>query len=117
MMHVFDNFPESIAHYEIIQQREDSRISEFKARIVFTDGSILESTEIKIPSIDKRKYAFQWMNAEYELLVRWDNAAHHRHISTFPHHKHVGSEKNISESVEMTLEKVLRFIESKILQV
>lgn len=115
MRDTFDRFSHVITHYTIIQQREDSHISEFKVRIVFIDGSILECTEIQLPALGKRKYAFQWMNASYELIIRWDNASHHRHIATFPHHKHTGNEKNISESKEMSLTEALRIISGKIL--
>ncbi len=51
------------------------------------------------------------MDSNFELKIRWDNALHHRHIATFPHHKHVEDENKIEESEEMTLEVVLSFIE------
>ncbi len=55
------------------------------------------------------------MKADYQLLVRWDNALHHPHIATHPHHKHVDDEKNILESAERTLETVLHEIEGRLL--
>ena len=47
------------------------------------------------------------MNAKFELITRWDNANHHKHISTYPHHKHIGAENNIVESIDITLNDVL----------
>ncbi|MFP4641687.1 MAG: DUF6516 family protein [Dehalococcoidia bacterium] len=39
----------------------------------------------------------------------WDNAPHHRHLQTFPHHKHTRWE--IKESFKTSLEEVLRELE------
>ena len=67
-------------------------------------------------------YAFHWERRAIDgLLYRWDNAphhrAHHREISTFPHHLHSGSESHVIEShlptdsPESALRYVLDFIE------
>jgi hypothetical protein len=47
------------------------------------------------------------------MIFRYDNAAHHRGIFTFPHHKHIGVE--VKSSKEMNLTEVLSEIESMIL--
>lgn len=52
------------------------------------------------------------MNVEGSLRVRWDNAPHHPHIATYPHHKHVGDETIIEPSEEMSLDAVLGIIET-----
>jgi hypothetical protein len=36
-----------------------------------------------------RKYSFHWQKKSGEMISRWDNAPHHTHISTFPHHRHL----------------------------
>ncbi len=51
-----------------------------------------------------RRYAYHVFK-DGTTIVRWDNAPHHRDISTFPHHKHVGGE--IVESDEMQIGDVL----------
>ena len=56
-----------------------------------------------------RNYAFHWQDVQDELRVRWDNAPHHEHIATHPHHKHVGEE--VLPSKDITFEDVLRYIE------
>ena len=99
-----------ISEERILLNRKDNQISEFKARLILNDSSILEFSEVIIFSIAKHKYSYQWMSKDFELKIRWDNALHHRHITTFPHHKHVGSEDKIEESENMTLEMVLNFI-------
>ena len=50
------------------------------------------------------------MTAKFDLIMRWDNALHHRHIPTFPYHKHVGNEEQIEASGEMFLTNVLQII-------
>lgn len=48
------------------------------------------------------------LNAEKNLIMRWDNAPHHREIETFPHHVHEGAE--IKPSVEPSFAIILRKI-------
>jgi hypothetical protein len=114
MKELIDSFSAIIDRYEVVKDQVNPKITELKIRIVFADQSILEYSEVNVIQIQKRKYSFQWMEAGYQLLVRWDNASHHTHIATHPHHKHVQDEKNILESDEMTLEKVLKEIETKL---
>ncbi|WP_373515955.1 DUF6516 family protein [Persicitalea sp.] len=116
MKELFDSFSHIIDSNEVLKERESPKILEVKIRVIFIDQSILEYSEINVLSLLKRKYAFQWMKPDYRLLVRWDNALHHPHISTYPHHKHVDEEKNIFESAEMTLELVLQEIETHLLK-
>lgn len=109
-----NTFEDIIIETQILTQRQDNRIMEFKGRLKLTDNSILEITEIFVFDISKRKYSFQWMDENYDLKIRWDNAPHHRQIITFPHHKHIEQEENIYESQETTVEEILGLIKSKI---
>ncbi len=104
------SFDDIIEEIQILTQRQDNRIMEFRVRLKMADTSILEITEIFVFDLNKRKYSFQWMNENYELKIRWDNAPHHRQFSTFPHHKHVENEENVQESEEPTLAEVLELI-------
>jgi len=45
--------------------------------------------------------------------MRWDNAPHHSHISTYPHHKHTPD--GIFESTELSLEDVLASIKAYVI--
>jgi hypothetical protein len=109
-------FEDIIEETQILTQRQDNRIMEFRVRVKLTDNSILEITEIFVFDINKRKYSFQWMDENYGLKIRWDNAPHHRQITTFPHHKHIEHEDNVQESEEPTVEGVLELIKSEILK-
>ena len=53
------------------------------------------------------RYSYYWLTATNELKIGWDNAPHHTHLNTFPHHKHVGRQDNLQPSSETQLEAVL----------
>lgn len=112
MITIFDQFSSIILEYQTIFFREDSKISEQKYRIIFKDKSILEYTEIVIHEISKRKYAFQYMDMGYNLLIRWDNSLHYPQIESFPHHKHIGKDNTIEPSRDISLFEVLTEIKT-----
>ncbi|MBO0857867.1 MAG: hypothetical protein J2P21_05310 [Chloracidobacterium sp.] len=61
--------------------------------IYFADGSRLEFTErvaIEKRRLVKKEYRYQFVRSD-AAVFRYDNASHHKHISTHPHHKHVGA--------------------------
>ncbi|KKO18398.1 MAG: hypothetical protein BROFUL_02904 [Candidatus Brocadia fulgida] len=62
--------------------------------------------------IGDEKYSYHWQEKEGKLITRWDNAPHQK-VKTFPHHKHL-SDGTVVESYEITLEKVLKSIETKL---
>ncbi len=74
-----------------------------KIRVVLKDNSILFIREY----VDKeeRNYSYHWQDSEGNLIVRWDNAPHHKNLRTYPHHKHKGG--RVEESFETTCEKIL----------
>jgi hypothetical protein len=42
-----------------------------------------------------------------QMVQRWDNAPHWPNMKTYPHHLHLGSEKNAFECREVFVEDVL----------
>jgi hypothetical protein len=78
-----------------------------QARLI--NGWKLHVWEHVTPSI--RRYAYH-VSKGSELVIRWDNAPHHRKIKTFPHHKHVKEE--VLESEEVVLEEILGEVEKMI---
>jgi Family of unknown function (DUF6516) len=106
-------FSSIIKSFKVLQDRKDSKISSLKIRITFINNSVLEATEIKVVDLNKRKYAYHWMDSDLKLIKRWDNAAHHHYISSFPHHIHEISEDNIKESHDISLLEVLKEIRDK----
>lgn len=82
--------------------------------LLFIDGSRLVAFEYSYFDTGRTKYSYQWMNADNQLIIRWDNAHEVAGISTSPDHLHDGSEEAIRPSQPMTLENVLTFVASKI---
>ena len=75
--------------------------------ILFDDDTRLEFVEVKDTDVsEKIKYRYQYMDKDHAMVFRYDNAPHHSHIPTFPHHKHV-DEEHVKESREPTLDDVL----------
>lgn len=64
-------------------------------------------------AIDRKMYSYQYMDAENNLIFRYDNTEHHRKLNlpNFPHHKHDGSENNVVSSDAPFLADVLLEIE------
>ncbi len=63
----------------------------------YTSGSVLliggyelhiAEYVITMPAVARPKYRYHLQTADGQLVRRWDNAAHHRDIATFPDHRH-----------------------------
>lgn len=75
----------------------------------------VDNTELYVREYNgefERYYSFHWQNTDGELIVRWDNAPHHKEIETFPHHKHIGDK--IVGSSEITLYEILNSINEEV---
>ena len=77
--------------------------------IYLNDGTNLRVTEQWNGSLLKH-YSYYWLTPKNELKIGWDNAPHHIHISTHPHHKHIDKQRNIQPSDETRLEDVITMI-------
>jgi len=64
-----------------------------------------EYIAIKFGEIIKLKYRYTIVDNKNNVLIRWDNAPHHKHLLTYPHHKHVGN--NILPSKEVWIWDIL----------
>jgi len=73
------------------------------------DGTNLRVTEQWAGKVLKR-YSYYWLNAANDLKVGWDNAPHHTKLRSFPHHKHIGRQKDLQPSTETSLEEVMGII-------
>ncbi len=71
------------------------------------DGSELFVTEyftVLGDKIQRDKYSYH-LQKNHELVIRWDNAPHHKELSTFPYHVH--RKDGVYDSNEITVEDVL----------
>ena len=94
-------------------QVRQAHLGYLRGELTFRDGSILhvrEFVDVEL-TIDRLAYAYHWMNSERHTRFRYDNTDHHPHITTHPHHKHVGQPERIEPSQAPTLQEVLLEIE------
>ena len=89
-----------------------------RGEIYFIDGSVLHMREFIDSEDDPERlaYVYQYMDAKQHLIFRYDNTGHHKelNLTTYPHHKHVGSETNLVPSTAPDLSDVLNEIDSQI---
>lgn len=77
--------------------------------LFFNDGANLRISEQWDGQALKR-YSYYWLDRNNELKIGWDNAPHHTKLESFPHHKHVGTQKDLRISTETDLKSVMRII-------
>ncbi len=64
-------------------------------------------------TLDKRTlYAYHYQAADAALIFRYDDTPHHPGLSTFPHHKHAGSETHVIPATPPDLPTVMQEIEA-----
>ncbi len=89
-----------------------------RGELFFIDGSTLHLREFVDveDGVDRFTYVYQYMDAEQSLVFRYDNTGHHRklNLSTYPHHKHEGSELAVLPSSAPGLAEVLDEIMTKV---
>jgi len=118
----FDNIKSEIENYSHIvenYQLKEKVYSEVRGfiegELSFTDESRLDFAEVKdTEQFEKVKYHYHYMDNSNNMIFRYDNAKHHKEISTFPHHKHLPDK--IVESYEPEINDVLTEIENKIIK-
>lgn len=82
-------------------------------KVIMIDGSILYVTEyftISEDSVRRDKYSYHLQKKD-AIIIRWDNAPHHKEISSFPFHVH--KKDGVHESKEMTLDEILDELSEK----
>lgn len=95
--------------YEILAFEQEGNSYFFKCKILIKNNTelfVLESFRDNFFI-----YSYHWQDHEKKLIIRWDNAPHHKEIDTFPHHMH---DPMLHPSSSMHLEDVLKYIEQKI---
>ncbi|MHA1381366.1 MAG: toxin-antitoxin system TumE family protein [Candidatus Helarchaeota archaeon] len=100
----------AVKKYDIIDYKQGLDFSYFKINVELIDNSLL-FIKTYISKIDYL-YSYHWQDQQNNLIIRWDNAPHHKKLSTFPHHKHT---PDLKESMEIELEDILKVIENEII--
>lgn len=85
--------------------------------VYFADGSRLEFSELVVMEQSrpvKQKYRYQFVQRE-AAVFRYDNAPHHEHLATHPHHKHVGAEilPAIEPEFRQALDEAMKLVDEE----
>jgi len=94
-----------VKDFEILEYYTGSE-NYVKIKAILINDSILYIREYF--NEEMMDYSYHWQAENGDLIQRWDNAPYHKEISTFPHHRHLGSD--IFPSNEIGLEEVLKFL-------
>jgi hypothetical protein len=89
-----------------------------RARLTLINGDFLEVAEyfiIQNSEICVKRYRYQWMNSECDILKkRWDNTKHFPQLPNFPHHIHTGSETQVIPGRVLSIIELIDFLEQEI---
>lgn len=94
-------------------------VAQYRLRVTLLDGSLLQCVErahVESEVFHIERYSFHWQRADGSFLRRWDNAPHHREISSFPHHVHIGDESHVFAHESTDVFQVLESIEAMLAQ-
>ena len=112
---VLDRFAHIISTRSLSEKTYDDEFGFIKGRLTFNDDSRLEFSEVKhAQEATKRKYRYQYMDDQNDLIFRYDNAKHYPDLPNFPHHKHLPNEVQSCE--EPSLKQVMREVEKKVVK-
>ncbi|MCP5106193.1 MAG: hypothetical protein GY950_22595 [bacterium] len=98
------------SNIDVLKLIDEESVKFLKVKADVYDGSILYITEIYTENY--QKYSYHWQKPNGDLIMRWDNRPHWRHLKTFPHHKHVGTE--VLPSHRISHEEVLTEMKDKL---
>jgi len=102
-----------VEDWEIVREEAQGAIGLFRYRLTLQSGDMLEMFErfaVRHYQVNVTKYSFHWQKPDGQLVMRWDNAAHHPEISTYPHHRHDNNESNVLPGPAVSASDILALI-------
>ena len=106
-----------VTGFSIIREDAQGGKGLWRYRLTLKDGSLLEMFEffeIQSGQVKAIKYSFHWQRDDGQIIKRWDNAAHHPEIETYPHHLHDGAEDLVFAYQPVSFEEILQVISDAI---
>ena len=107
-------FADIIASIDSQSYERNKNFEIYKCKITLVDGSNLRIFE-QYDQDNLVYYSYYWLTFFNELIIGWDCAPHHHSISSYPHHKHVGFQKEVGSSTVRNLGDVLTVIKKSII--
>jgi len=107
-----------VASHSITEEERPPSAGLIRGLLTFTDGSQLQFKEFVVykDSIQIKKYSYHYTRSN-QLVFRYDNALDPsvRHLSTYPHHKHLSSDIISSDppSLSDVLEEISLYISKR----
>ena len=95
---------------DVLELVDEGTVQLLRVRAFLKDASILHITELH--TADFQKYSYHWQKRNGEILLRWDNAPHHKQLKTFPHHRHEGNK--VLPSHRITVNEVIEVLKNKL---
>ncbi len=97
-------------------EKRSTYVGYIRGELIFLNGSTLhfrEYIDIEDAAEHRLMYVYQYINSGKELIFRYDNTGHHKKLglSSYPHHKHEGSEDSILPATAPDLSNILHEIE------
>lgn len=109
---------QQVVSWAIAREEAQGDRGMFRYRLTLQDGTFLELFEFFIVTeaeVQVTKYSFHWQNSDGQLRKRWDNAPHHREISTYPNHVHDETEENVLPHQPINTEQLLAIVTREII--
>ena len=106
-----------VIHLSLIREETLTDRGLWRYRLTLRDESLLELFEffiIESDSINVVKYSFHWQTKEGRLIKRWDNAAHHPEIITYPHHVHDEIKNSVFPYTPVDVQAILGLISAQL---
>ena len=100
----------------ITYDKRSASIGFLRGIVYFLDSSQLHLREfVNVEyGIERYMYAYHYQRADGTLVFRYDNTPHFPTLPTFPHHRHVESETDVTAVSPPDLEAILTEIQSLI---
>jgi hypothetical protein len=104
-----------VVESSITKDQRSLHIGIIEGKLLFSNDAALHFIEfVDVKSgAELYKYAYHYQDRTGNMIFRYDMAPHHPEILTFPHHKHIPSNK-VTACIAPTLAQVIEEIEDSI---
>jgi len=107
-----------VVSFTIVEEKVWSDRGYIRIRMTLSNGDFLEVAEYFVIQDGKcvtHRYRYQWMDGQRrELRKRWDNVEHYPDLPNFPHHVHIGGEKNVEPGERLSIVQLLDVLAGEI---
>jgi len=107
-----------VVSFTIVEERVWPDRGYIRIRMTLSNEDFLEAAEYFVIQDDEcvtHRYRYQWMDRQRrELRKRWDNVEHYPDLPNFPHHVHIGGEKNVEPGERLSIIQLLDVLAGEI---